>query len=210
MGACFEQPQRQFFERRLGGHQCGAQGERRHRRLGCRGDQGPVVARAKRLGGEAGGAHAQEAQHPIQGVHDGRADGHGAQVAGIGQLPHDRGVHRAHQGNGQIGQDHWPGQRPDAAVPMSGRGGQAGGCRIHGPDWRSTTGSNRLLGANDIWSFSCIARFQSRASCPRSGQSRAGSSERGQLALDWSQPRPRSEGNLPSIGAPEEGVRAWR
>ena len=73
------------------------------------------------LGGEAGGAHAEEAEVPIDEVEDGGADGDGPDVGG-GEVAHDGHVDHAEQGHGDVGDDVGQGQAEDALVQGSGQG----------------------------------------------------------------------------------------
>ena len=54
------------------------------------------------LGGEPGGAHAQEAHGPRQEGIQAGADGHGAQLMGVGQVADDHAVDQGHQRHGDI------------------------------------------------------------------------------------------------------------
>ncbi|MCY1205218.1 hypothetical protein D9M72_167640 [compost metagenome] len=81
--------------------------------------QGAAIGAASGLGGEAGGAHAQEAQHAEQQHVQRAAHRHRAQLVSVGQMAHHRAVHQGYQGHGNVGEDHRRGQRPDLAV---GRG----------------------------------------------------------------------------------------
>ena len=75
-----------------------------------------AIATAGGLGGETGGAHAQEAH---QADHEGEqrgAHGHGTQLMGVGEVADDRAVDQRHQRHGDVGQDHRRSQRPDLVV----------------------------------------------------------------------------------------------
>ena len=61
-----------------------------------------VVTGAEVLRGDAGGSHAQEIEAGIKETEDRRADGDGAQVHGIVEMPGDARVHHAEQWHGDI------------------------------------------------------------------------------------------------------------
>ncbi|CRQ23459.1 hypothetical protein PAERUG_P47_London_12_VIM_2_12_12_00019 [Pseudomonas aeruginosa] len=94
--------------------------EQRHAQaLGEDQAQRAAIVAAGGLGGEAGGAHAQEAEHADhQGV-QAAAHGYRAELVGVRQVADHRAVHQVYQGNGNVRQNHRPGQRPD---PVVGRG----------------------------------------------------------------------------------------
>ena len=69
------------------------------------------------LGGESGGAHAQEVAAEIERVEDEGTDRDRAEKVRLRQVADDGGVDRAQQGDRQVGNDHRPGQAPDTAVP---------------------------------------------------------------------------------------------
>ena len=115
-GAGLHRLQCQLAERQ--GQQANQQGEadRQQQPLDQHLAQRCAVTSAGGLGGETGGAHAQE---PHQADHEGEqrgAHGHGAQLVGVGEVADDRAVDQSHQGYGDVGQDHRRGQRPDLAV----------------------------------------------------------------------------------------------
>ena len=65
---------------------------------------GPV-ARADGLAREARGAHAEEAEDPVEPGQDDRAEAHGADGGGLAQLPHDGGVDGAEDRDGGVRDD---------------------------------------------------------------------------------------------------------
>ncbi|MNY24323.1 hypothetical protein D3C86_1580300 [compost metagenome] len=78
--------------------------------------QRPAVAAPAGLGGEAGGAHAQEAEGPYQQAVQAAAHRNGAELVGVRQVADHRAVDQRHQRHRQVGEDHRPGQRPHPAL----------------------------------------------------------------------------------------------
>ncbi|MNO93157.1 hypothetical protein D3C76_847490 [compost metagenome] len=90
-----------------------------------------TVATAGGLGGEAGGAHAQEAHQADHEREQCRPHRHCAQLVSMGQVADDRAVDQGHQRHGDVGQDHRRGQAPhfamgQAVAPVGGQRGHAG------------------------------------------------------------------------------------
>ena len=119
---------------RGGGDQEGAREERPLQRddraAGREGDEerageervglGPV-ARADGLAREAGGAHAEEAEDPVEPGEDDRAEAHRADGGGLSHLPHDGGVDGAEDRDGGVRDD--DGERdPEHAGVRQGAG----------------------------------------------------------------------------------------
>lgn len=76
------------------------------------------------LRAEPRGAHAQEAQQPVQGVEDDRPHGHSRDIGGVGKAPHDGRIHGAderlrHRGKDE-GQQH-------GRIFLAGRAWHGGG-----------------------------------------------------------------------------------
>ncbi|MNV80083.1 hypothetical protein D3C71_1736640 [compost metagenome] len=85
-----------------------------------------AIATAGGLGGEAGGAHAQEAHQADHEREQCRPHRHCAQLVSMGQVADDRAVDQGHQRHGDVGQDHRRGQGPDlvvggAVLPVGGQ-----------------------------------------------------------------------------------------
>ncbi|MNN22952.1 hypothetical protein D3C81_1363350 [compost metagenome] len=78
--------------------------------------QRAAVAAATGLGGETGGAHAQEAEGPHQQAVQAAADRHRGKLVGVRQVADHRAVDQRHQWHRQVGEDHRPGQRPHPAL----------------------------------------------------------------------------------------------
>ncbi|MNF67412.1 hypothetical protein D3C84_492250 [compost metagenome] len=75
-----------------------------------------AVLPAGGLGGEAGGAHAQETHGPGQQGVQATADRHCRQLLGMRQMTDHRAVDQGHQRHRQVGQNHRRSQRPDPFV----------------------------------------------------------------------------------------------
>lgn len=93
------------------------------------------IGGARRLGGEPGGAHAQEAETPVEKVEYHGAKGDCAQLAEITQVADDRRVHQPQQRRGGVGQDNGPGPLPDGEVAQGGFMGAQGFHREMIPRW---------------------------------------------------------------------------
>ncbi|MOA14374.1 hypothetical protein D3C78_1344720 [compost metagenome] len=110
------QAQRQRCQRY--GDQAQQQGEpqRQQQTLAENPAQRATVGTPGSLGGETGGAHAQETEHADQQGIQAAADRHRAELVGMRQMADDRAVYQRHQRHGNIGKNHRRGQRPD--LPM--------------------------------------------------------------------------------------------
>ncbi len=75
-----------------------------------------VIAGPVGLGNKAGGAHFQETESPVQEAEYQCAQGHGTDVMNFRQMADHGGVHRPHQGRGNVGQDHRSSQGPYGTV----------------------------------------------------------------------------------------------
>ena len=93
----------------------GAKTKRQHKAAyhmvfdGCR------ITPAVRLRHKAGGAHPQEAEPEIDEVENKASERDTTNKTGIFQPPHHRGIGGADERKGDVGKQHWPGDRPDMA-----------------------------------------------------------------------------------------------
>ena len=94
--------------------QCQAEGQQQA--LAENPPQRSAILAPGRLGGETGGAHAQETEHADQQGIEPATDGHGTQLVGVRQVADHRAVDQGDQRHGNVGEDHRRGKRPDAAV----------------------------------------------------------------------------------------------
>ena len=116
LATAVDQPHRQFQDRQLQRQQYNPDRARQQQGTIEYGPDFGKIARPARLRGRAGGAHAQTVEQVVDEIEQHRADGNGADVIRLGQVPHHGGIHRAQQGHGNIGEDDRRSHRPDLAM----------------------------------------------------------------------------------------------
>ena len=99
-----DEVERRLADQRRQQDETDARREPNHQSANEHGDEFRTVACPKRLGGEAAGGHAQEAETPEDEGEDERTDRDGTNVIGFLQLADDGGVDDADQGLRDVGE----------------------------------------------------------------------------------------------------------